>query len=134
MNEKNKKTVIFTSVGMVVLVTFSVVFNVLSLTKFDNIFEKALGKGEDSLKGETLGADVNYYKSDFNGPKDLYTYEEKKVAEIVQEGITLLENKNLLPLNKQTKLSLFSHSSVDLVSGGSGSGSGSGSGVVPPNE
>ena len=36
-----------------------------------------------------------------------------------------MENKDLLPLSKGTKLSLFSHSSVDLVSGGSGSGSGS---------
>ena len=111
--------------GISVLLVFTVVFNVLSLTKFDNIFEKFFGATPSGVKGETLGADVEYYKSSFNSPSELYAYEEKKVAEIAQEGITLLENDGLLPLKKGTKLSVFSHSSVDLVSGGSGSGSGS---------
>ena len=111
--------------GMAFLLIFTIVFNALSLTKFDNIFEKFFGATPSSLKGNTLGADVNYYKSDFSSASELYAYEEKKVAEIVQEGITLLENDGLLPLETGTKLSIFSHSSVDLVSGGSGSGSGS---------
>ena len=113
------------AIGMAVLLVFTIVFNTLSLTKFDNIFEKFFGATPSSLKGDTLGADVNYYKSDFGSASELYAYEEKKVAEIVQEGITLLENDGLLPLPEGTKLSIFSHSSVDLVSGGSGSGSGS---------
>ena len=111
--------------GMAFLLIFTIVFNALSLTKFDNIFEKFFGAEPSSLKGETFGADTNYYKSDFGSASELYAYEEKKVAEIVQEGITLLENDGLLPLAEGTKLSIFSHSSVDLVSGGSGSGSGS---------
>ena len=111
---------------MSVLVVFSVIFNVLSLTKFDNIFEKFFGATAPTLKGDTYGANVEYYKSDFNSPSELYAYEEGKVAEIAQEGITLLKNDDsLLPLAEGTKLSLFSISSVDLVSGGSGSGSGS---------
>ena len=123
---KNKRNRIAPlAIGMAVLLVFSVVFNALSLTKFDNIFEKFFGATPSSLKGDTLGADVNYYKSDFGSASELYAYEEKKVAEIVQEGITLLENDGLLPLPQGTKLSVFSHSSVDLVSGGSGSGSGS---------
>ena len=123
--KKHKRNTIITAAGMTLLVSFTVILNVLATTKFDNIFEKFFGSSESSLRGDTLGADVDYYKSDFNSPKELYTYEEKKVAEIVQEGITLFKNDNLLPLSKGTKLSLFSHSSVDLVSGGSGSGSGS---------
>ena len=111
--------------GMAFLLIFTIVFNALSLTKFDNIFEKFFGAEPSSLKGDTMGADVNYYKSDFGSASELYAYEEKKVAEIVQEGITLLENDGLLPLPEGTELSIFSHSSVDLVSGGSGSGSGS---------
>ena len=110
---------------MALLIAFTAVFNVLSLTKFDNIFEKFFGSNPPSVRGETYGADVEYYKSDFNSPSELYAYEEKLVAEIVEEGITLLENNGILPLDKGTKLSVFSHSSVDLVSGGSGSGSGS---------
>ena len=123
---KNKRNRIAPlAIGMAVLLVFSVVFNALSLTKFDNIFEKFFGATPSSLKGDTLGADVNYYKSDFGSASELYAYEEKKVAQIVQEGITLLENDGLLPLPAGTELSIFSHSSVDLVSGGSGSGSGS---------
>ena len=122
---KQKKSVIGISAGMAALLIFTIALNVLSLTKFDNIFEKFFGATETSLRGDTLGADVDYYKSDFSSASELYAYEEKKVAEIAEEGITLLENKGILPLNLGTKLSIFSHSSVDLVSGGSGSGSGS---------
>ena len=114
------KTKISPLIGwMTFLVIFTIVFNVLSLTKFDNIFEKFFGATEPKLKGDTLGADVQYYKSDFNSPSELYAYEEGKVAEIAQEGITLLENNGILPLPTGTQLSVFSHSSVDLVSGGS---------------
>ncbi len=107
------------------LVAFTAVLNVLALGRFDNIFEQFFGKADDHIVGETLDADVDYVKSDFNDVASLYEYEEGLVAEIAQNGITLLENDNLLPLEKGTTLSLFSHSSVDLVSGGSGSGSGS---------
>ena len=120
-----KKSIVLLSSGMALLLVFTLVFNILSLTKFDNIFEKFFGSSTSGVRGDTLGADVDYYKSDFNSPAELYAYEEMKVAEIVEEGITLLENNGVLPLAKETKISIFSHSSVDLVSGGSGSGSGS---------
>ena len=124
MKSKQKKIAPI-AIGMAVLFIFTILLNTLSLLKFDNIFEKFFGSSPSSLKGDTLGADVEYYKSDFNSASELYAYEEKKVAEISEEGITLLENDGLLPLKKGTELSIFSHSSVDLVSGGSGSGSGS---------
>ena len=124
MKSKRKRIALLTA-GMAVLLIFSIVFNVLSVAKFDNIFEKALGATPFRLKGNTLGADVDYYKSDFDSASELYAYEEAKVAEIVQEGATLLENNGVLPLAQGTELSVFSVSSVDLVSGGSGSGSGS---------
>lgn len=120
-----QKGIMGLAIGMAVLFIFTILLNVLSIAKFDNIFEKFFGSSPSSLRGETLGADVDYYKSDFGSASELYAYEEKKVAEIVSEGITLLENDGLLPLKKGTQLSIFSHSSVDLVSGGSGSGSGS---------
>ena len=122
---KNKRSIIILSASMALLFVFSIIFNVLSLTKFDNIFEKFFQSSPSHLRGETLGADTQYYKSDFSSPTELYKYEEKRVAEIVEEGIVLFENNGILPLAEGTRLSLFSHSSVDLVSGGSGSGSGS---------
>ena len=121
-NSKGKRGI---ALALVLLLGFTFALNYLSLTKFDNIFEKFFGSRPAGVRGETLGADVEYYKSDFNSPAELYAYEEAKVAEIVEEGITLFENDGILPLAQGTKLSIFSHSSVDLVSGGSGSGSGS---------
>ncbi len=123
MKLKKKSIIITTSIS--VLLIFTIVLNTLALTKFDNIFEKYFGKSAATTVGNTYGADVDYVKSDFNSASELYAYEESKVAEIAQEGIVLLENKGILPLEKGTTLSIFSHSSVDLVSGGSGSGSGS---------
>ena len=126
MKTKTKNTkIVPLIVWMSILLIFTILLNTLSLLKFDNIFEKFFGSSASSLRGDTLGADVDYYKSDFNSPSELYAYEEQKVAQIAQEGITLLQNDGLLPLAKGTKLSVFSISSVDLVSGGSGSGSGS---------
>ena len=117
MNKK-KKSLIIISASMAVIIIFTVALNVLSLTKFDNIFEKFFGSNPPSVRGETLGADVEYYKSDFGSAGELYEYEEKKVAEIAEEGITIFENNGILPLEMGTKLSIFSHSSVDVVSGG----------------
>ena len=96
MKTKNK-SVTGISIGIAALLVFTILLNVLSLTKFDNIFEKFFGATPSSVKGDTLGADVEYYKSDFNSASELYAYEEKKVAEIAEEGIALLENNGVLP-------------------------------------
>ena len=125
MKKTKKLGIIIISVAIAVIVVFTFFLNYLSLTKFDNIFEQFIGKTADSTRGDTHGADTEYYKSDYDSASDLYEYEEALVAEMAMEGSTLLENDGLLPLAKGTTLSLFSHSSVDLVSGGSGSGSGS---------
>ncbi len=126
MKGKVKKiSLILIPVAMALIIVVGVLVNVLTLGKYDNILEQYIGKTDDKLAGDTKGANVKYVESSFDSPKSLYEYEEKLCAEIAQEGITLLENDGLLPLAKGTKLSLFSHSSVDLVSGGSGSGSGS---------
>lgn len=130
--KRSLKGIIIISVAIAFIIVFSSFLNVLCLNKFDNIFEQFFGKTADSIQGDTMGADVEYHSKFEGGPKALYEYEQALVAEIAQDGITLLENKDaasgdkkLLPLAKNTTLSLFSHSSVDTVSGGSGSGSGS---------
>ena len=125
MAKKSKISIVIISVAIALIVGFSTMLNVLALGKFDNILEQFLGKTEDSLTGDLMGADATYYKSAFGSPKELYEYEEAVCSDIAEEGVTLLKNDGLLPLAKGTTLSLFSHSSVDLVSGGSGSGSGS---------
>ncbi len=118
-------SLIIIPVAMALIIIASVLANVLTLGKYDNILEQFFGSTPSYLKGDTKDADTQYVKSSFDSPKSLYEYEEELCAEIAQEGVTLLKNDGLLPLAKGSKLSLFSHSSVDLVSGGSGSGSGS---------
>ena len=77
---KQKKSVILLSGGLALLLAFTLALNILSLTKFDNIFEKFFGSQPSGVRGDTLGADVEYYKSDFNSARELYKYEEGKVA------------------------------------------------------
>ena len=128
MKHKTKKLgIILCSVGIAVIVVFSVFLNYLALTTFDTLFRQFFKTSEDKVVSSESAGEVNvdYYESDFKDAAALYDYEERKVAEMAMEGATLLENDGLLPLAKGTELSLFSHSSVDLVSGGSGSGSGS---------
>ena len=110
----------------IILIVFMIVLNVITLTMLDNVAEQFFGSTPDYLVGSDKGQNVEYVKSSFDSVEDLYQYEMEKCAEIAQDGITLLKNDDdLLPLSTDTTLSLFSHSSVDLISGGSGSGSGS---------
>lgn len=125
MKKAKKLGIIIMSIGIALIIVVTFVLNFFALGKFDNILEQALGKTADGTTGDTKGADVEYYKSSFGSAAELYEYEEEIVADMAMEGATLLENNGVLPLAKDTTISLFSHSSVDLVSGGSGSGSGS---------
>jgi len=64
-----------------------------------------------------------YFWTDYQNEDDLVAYERELCEKIEGEGASLLYNKdNTLPLNKNSKLSCFSHSSVDLIYGGTGSG------------
>ena len=73
-----KKRIVHISVisfSIAFIMVFSTFLNVLSLNKFDNIFEQFLGKTADTLRGDTKGADVNYVTSDFSSASELYAYE-----------------------------------------------------------
>ena len=108
-----------------VLVAFTVVLNLLAFKQFDNVLTQFFGYSQAVVSGDDKGADVQYVKSAFSGPRELYTYEERLCAQIAQDGATLLKNDGLLPLDQGRQLDLWSCSSVNMVSGGSGSGSGS---------
>ncbi len=74
---------------------------------------------------ETGGAvgDSTYYPSDFETEEEL-TEHSGQVAELLEaEGMVLLENDGGLPLARDSRVSLFSVSSVSMVYGGTGSGS-----------
>lgn len=71
------------------------------------------------------GADTNYYPDEWEGFDDWFSYYEEDVCTRTEaEGAVLLKNENnTLPLATGAKVSLFSHSSVDMIYGGTGSGS-----------
>lgn len=112
--------------AMAVILAFLVLLNSLSLTVFDAIFSRYLGKiklsGEENL----------YYSSDYDSNQELIAAEQETCEEIAANGIVLLENKegSQLPYAKGTTFSVFSHSSVDWVATGSGSGGGTGNGNI----
>ena len=93
MNKKKHLGIIIISVAIAVICVVTFFLNFLSLNKFDNIFEQFIGKTADTTRGDTLGADTQYYKSDFESAADLYAYETDLVAEMAMEGATLLKTR-----------------------------------------
>ena len=69
--------------------------------------------------------DTNYYPDEWEGYDDWFSYYEEDLCTRVEaEGAVLLKNENgALPLSSGAKVSLFSHSSVEMIYGGTGSGS-----------
>ena len=75
-------------------------------------------------KGDNGDTDTEYFKSDFSSTEELSAHETAVAEQIEGEGAVLLKNENnALPLASGSKVSAVSHSSVDLVYGGTGSGS-----------
>lgn len=76
------------------------------------------------VKGEG-NTDTDYYPDEWEGYNDWFERYEQDLCERVEgEGAVLLKNeKKALPLKPNSKVSFFSHSSVDLVYSGTGSGS-----------
>lgn len=81
----------------------------------------------DTYKIETSkeAGDTNYYPDEWEGYDDWFAfYEEDLCTRTEAEGAVLLKNDNgALPLGEGAQVSLFSHSSVDMIYGGTGSGS-----------
>jgi beta-glucosidase len=125
MQKRRKVAIAASAIGIAVIIAVTAVVKTLALGKFDNLLEQFFGKTADKIQGNLNGVDAEYVKSSFSSATELYQYEENLCADIAMEGAAVLKNDGLLPLAKNTTLSLFSHSSVDLISGGSGSGSGS---------
>lgn len=90
---------------------------------YSTVINIALGTSSyKTVKGEETG-DTEYFKSQFATEQELIDYEQAICEAVEGEGATLLKNDNgALPLKAGAKVSLFSHSSVDLMYGGTGSG------------
>lgn len=87
------------------------------------------------LKGETYkivegnssqSEDTEYYKTLFNDTQSLAEYSKQVSQEVESEGLVLLTNNGALPLDADSKISLFAQGSVSLNYSSTGSSAASG--------
>ncbi len=111
---------------LAVLVVFSVVLSVLSTSSYDLVLRDIFGETKFDTGKKVEGVNTTYYKRDITDSQKLQEAERAYTRKAGAEGFVLLYNKaeegKGLPLQANSKLSLFSASSVDLLAGGTGSG------------
>lgn len=91
------------------------------LAMFDNTMAVFVGGTFWDLENEDENA--QYFTSDFASVEEMTEYGLALCQQVEEEGAALLVNENqALPLAKNSKVSLFSSSSTNLVYGGTGSG------------
>lgn len=99
-------------------IIFVIVFIVVSM--FDNTV--ALFVGGTFWELENEDKDAVYYEGDYETEEERTAAGAALVKQVEAEGASLLMNENAaLPLAKDSKVSLFSTSSVNIVYGGTGS-------------
>lgn len=113
--------------GLAVLWIIAIVLPIVSVVQYDLVFRDIFGEAATNApSGDTDGVDATYYKKDYESSAKLHEDEQAYTRKAGAEGFVLLYNKEDngkgLPLAKDSKLSLFSASSVDLLAGGTGSG------------
>lgn len=98
---------------------------------YDAVLRDFLGVigGERVIEADDGIQDKQYNKFLYDTVDDLNAQEKAYVRQVGDEGYVLLKNDTTgskgLPLSSGTKVSLVSHSSVDILAGGTGSGTGS---------
>ncbi len=110
--------------------TTAIIFLVLTLvlaplTAVLKMFDNTLAAFVGGSFWELVDSDENavYFENDFENVEDMAAYGELICQTVEAEGAALLMNENdALPLEKGSKVSCFSTSSVNLVYGGTGSG------------
>lgn len=119
----NKKKLIIgcSSIALILAVVLTV--NILSFGLLKNIFTTYFGGFYTSSASTDL--DTDYYPTTYANYSEVNAAERSFVERVAGEGIVLLEqNENSgIPYAKNTTFSIFSHSSVDMIYGGTGSGS-----------
>ena len=96
---------------------------VVLVSLFDQTIYTLLGSSYYKVVDNTEEDEAVYYSSAYVSDADRDAVAQDTAAEVEAEGAVLLLNKNeTLPLASGSSVSLFSHSSVDPVYGGTGSG------------
>ena len=111
---KNKLFYSFLSILFISLF-IGLIINTINAFEYSNVVDQIYDINDDSF------AHGKFYSSSYKNFDEAKNNSKKISEEIIQEGTVLLKNNNVLPLKKDSKITLFSRSSVDLVYSGTGS-------------
>ena len=126
MDKKQKRGVISLSciIALIVAVVLTVNIIALCVPGISNALTVFLGSTSVNVDTAANGLDVRYSKPSMTDAERIAARDTLS-EEVAAEGIVMLKNdQNYMPYEEDTTFSLFSHSSVDWLTGGTGSGSG----------
>ncbi len=112
---------IVTTVIAAVLVVGMIVANIVTTT-YEQVINIALGTETTKVVSDDDGTDTEYFKSAYGSAEEVKQSGMELAERLTEEGSVLLKNDNsALPLGEGAKVSLFGHSSVNLIVCGTGS-------------
>ncbi len=119
----NKKFKRIWSTTLVAVLIIALALNV-ALNIFSGHVDLYLGRGDIVVtKAEgTENWDSTYYTSDYDSDEALQEAANNMVEKIEGEGIVLMKNNGVLPLNASSNVTVLGRDAADPVYGGSGSG------------
>ena len=111
---------------LAILLVFSIALSLITTSRFDLVLRDIFGETQLNTSHAPNGVNAAYYTRDIMDSQELQAAEQAYARKAGAEGFVLLYNKTEdgkgLPIAANSKLSLFSASSVDLLAGGTGSG------------
>lgn len=116
---KNKGVIIWIALSALLL-AIVITANILAVTIFSSLFDIIFGRPKAILGGGRTQTFVREYDT----KEEALEVANALNIRIVEEGVVMLKNEGVLPLEKNSNISVFGKNSVNLVYGGSGSGGG----------
>lgn len=113
---------VVTSVVSLILVVAMIVANVVT-TNFEQVINIALGTETTRVEADSDDtSDTEYFKSDYGSVEEVKEAGKAVAERLTEEGAVLLKNDNAaLPIAANAKVSVFGHSSVNVIVCGTGS-------------
>ena len=111
-----KKKLFYSFLSILFISLFvGLIINTINAFEYSNVVDQIYDINDDSF------AHGKFYSSSYKNFDEAKNNSKKISEDIIKEGTVLLKNNNVLPLKKDSKITLFSRSSVDLVYSGTGS-------------
>ena len=123
--EKKKSGIgkwIVTSVISLVLVIAMIVANIMTIA-YEGVINLALQTETTKIEADPNDTtDTNYFPSDYNSAEEVKAAGMEIAEQLTEEGAVLLKNEEAaLPIANTAKISLFGHSSANMIVCGTGS-------------